>query len=107
MSAYAVAHLREMTVNREIIAYLKKIDATLEPFEGQFLVHGRESEVVEGQFPGYLIIIEFPDMEKAHNWYHSEAYQEIAPLRINNSEGSVALVDGVPADYQASDLLNR
>jgi len=41
MSAYAVAHLREMTVNREIIAYLQNIDATLEPFDGHFLVHGK------------------------------------------------------------------
>ncbi len=107
MSAYAVAHLRELTVNREVITYLKKIDATLESFEGQFLVHGRKSEVVEGQFPGYLVIIEFPDIHKARGWYHSDAYQNIVSLRIENSDSSVVLVDGVPADYQASDLLNR
>jgi len=107
MSAYAVAHLTELTVNREVITYLKKIDATLEPFEGQFLVHGRKSEVVEGQFPGYLVIIEFPDIDKARGWYHSDAYRNIVSLRIENSDSSVVLVDGVPADYQASDLLNR
>lgn len=107
MSAYAVAHLREMSVNREVITYLRKIDATLEPFDGRFLVHGKQSEVVEGEFPGYLIIIAFPDMESARGWYHSDAYQDIVSLRINNSEGSVILVDGVPEDYQASDLLSR
>lgn len=107
MSAYVVAHLREMTVNREVIVYLKRIDATLEPFEGQFLVHGRQSEVLEGQFPGHLIIIEFPDIEKARAWYHSKAYQEIVSLRINNSDSSVILVDGVPEGYNASDLLSR
>lgn len=107
MAAYAVAHLREMTVNREIISYLKKIDATLEPFDGRFLVHGKKSEVVEGEFPGYLIIIAFPDMEKARGWYYSDAYQEILPLRTNNSKGSVILVDGVADNYQASDLLTR
>ena len=107
MSAYAVAHLRKMSVNRNIVAYLKQIDDTLEPFDGRFLVHGKQSEVVEGEFHGYLIIIAFPDMEKARDWYHSDAYQEIVPLRINNSEGSVILVDGVPGDYQATDLLDR
>lgn len=107
MSAYAVAHLKEMKVNREVVAYLRQIDETLEPFDGQFLVHGKQTEVVEGVFPGYLIIIEFPDMEKARNWYHSEAYQEILPLRTNNAEGSVVLVDGVSEGYRASDLLSK
>lgn len=107
MSAYAVAHLRKMTVNREVITYLQNIDATLEPFDGHFLVHGKQSEVVEGEFPGYLIIIGFPNMEKARAWYHSDTYQEIVSLRTNNSEGSVILVEGVPDNYQASDLLDH
>ncbi len=107
MAAYAVAHLEQMTVNREIVVYLSRIDDTLEPFEGRFLVHGKQSEVVEGKFTGYLIIIEFPDIERARAWYHSDAYQEIVPLRAKNSEGSVTLVDGVPDNYQASDLLDR
>ena len=106
MSAYAVAHLREITVNRKIVTYLQNIDSTLEPFEGHFLVHGKQSEVVEGEFSGYLIIIEFPSIQKARSWYHSDAYQQILPLRTNNSEGSVVLIDGVSDDYQASDLIN-
>ncbi len=107
MPAYAVAHLRELNVNREVVAYLQRIDATLEPYEGRFLVHGQQSKVVEGSFPGYCIIIEFPDIEKARAWYHSEAYQNIAALRTGNSEGSVILVDGVPENYRASDLLRK
>ena len=107
MSAYAVAHLAKLNVNRQVVAYLQKIDATLEPYDGRFLVHGRQSEVVEGSFPGYCIIIEFPDMEQARGWYHSDAYQEIVSLRADNSEGSIILVDGVGDDYQASDLLRR
>jgi len=106
MAAYVVAHFREMTVNREIVVYLQKIDATLDPFDGKFLVHGKQSEVVEGKFPGYLIIIQFPDIEHARAWYNSDAYQEIVSLRLNNSEGSVVLVEGVPDDYHASDLLS-
>lgn len=107
MPAYAVAHLHELNVTREIVAYLNRIDATLEPFDGRFLVHGKKSDVVEGRFPGYCIIIAFPDIEKARGWYHSEAYQKIVSLRTNNSEGSVILVDGVPDNYQASDLLSK
>lgn len=107
MSAYAVAHLRKMTVNRKVVFYLRQIDSTLKPYNGRFLVHGEKAEVVEGEFEGYIIIIEFPDIDRARAWYHSDAYQEIVSLRTNNSEGYVILVDGVPANYKASDLLNR
>ena len=107
MPAYAVAHLSKLHVNREVVRYLNRIDATLEPYEGQFLVHGRKSEVVEGDFPGYCIIIQFPDLEHARGWYHSGAYQKIVELRSDNCEGSVILVDGVPEGYRASDLLSK
>lgn len=107
MSAYAVANLDEINVNREIIAYLNHVDETLEPYEGHFLVHGTKGDVVEGFSPGLCIIIEFPDLDHARNWYHSDAYQEIKPLRTNNSEGSVILIDGVPSGYRASDLLRK
>jgi uncharacterized protein (DUF1330 family) len=52
--------------------------------------------VLEGAWPGQLIIIAFPDLERARAWYESHAYQEILPLRTNNSEGDVVLADGVP-----------
>ena len=107
MSAYAVAYLDKMNVNREIITYLNRVDETLEPYEGHFLVHGKKGEVVEGASPGLCIIIEFPDLDHARNWYHSDDYQEILPFRTNNSKGSVILIDGVPPDYRAADLLHR
>jgi len=107
MSAYAVAYLDELNVNREIIIYLSQVDETLEPYDGHFLVHGKKGDVVEGSSPGMCIIIEFPDLEHARNWYHSDAYQKIKPLRTNNSVGSVILIDGVTPGYRASDLLRK
>jgi len=107
MSAYAVAYLDKMNVNREIITYLNRVDTTLEPYDGHFLVHGKKGEVLEGSTPGLCIIIEFPDLDHARNWYYSDTYQEIKPLRTNNSEGSVILIDGVPPGYRASDLLRK
>ena len=43
------------------------------------------NSLLEGAWPGHLIIIEFPDRERVHAWYESAAYQEILPLRTNNS----------------------
>ena len=48
MPAYAVAHMRQVTMGPPIVEYLERIDATLAPFGGRFLVHGGKPEVVEG-----------------------------------------------------------
>lgn len=105
MPAYAVAHLREVSFNPAIVEYLQRIDATLEPFGGRFLVHGAQPQVVEGRFPGHLILIGFADMAKAKAWYESPAYQAIVPLRSDNSVGDVFLVEGTREGHRATDIL--
>ena len=105
MTAYAVAHLQNVNVGPDIVAYLERIDATLEPFGGRFIIHGGEKDVREGAWPGDLIVIEFPDRRAAAEWYESDAYREIIHLRTDNSEGSTMIVDGVPAAHRATDVL--
>jgi uncharacterized protein (DUF1330 family) len=105
MPAYAVAHLRKVTPGPAIAEYLERIDATLEPFRGKFLVHGGAVEVREGTWPGHLVILEFPDHEQVRRWYESAAYQEILPLRTNNSEGDVIFAQGVLPGHRATDVL--
>jgi uncharacterized protein (DUF1330 family) len=105
MSSYAVAHMRKVTVGPGIVEYLQRIDATLEPFGGRFLVHGGRAEVLEGSFSGNLIVIEFPDHAHARAWYDSAAYQEILRLRTDNSESDTFFIDGVPEGHRATDVL--
>ena len=105
MSAYAVAHMRQVTMGPPIVEYLERIDATLAPFDGRFVVHGGQVEVVEGTWPGHLIVIEFPDRARAHAWYHSAAYQQIVALRTDNSDSDVIVVDGVDSEHKATDVL--
>ena len=107
MSAYAIAHLRTVDFNDEITEYIARIDSTLEPFSGRFLIHGKQPEVIEGPFPGMLVAIEFPDLEAAHAWYESDAYRDILALRTDNSDGSTIIVEGVPAGYRAASLVGR
>jgi uncharacterized protein (DUF1330 family) len=105
ISSFAVAHLRSITMGPDITSYLAKIDATLEPYSGRFLVHGSGVETLEGIWTGDLVIVEFPDRDAARAWYASEAYQRIVRLRTENSEGAVILVDGVSEPHRASDIL--
>ena len=105
MSAYAIAHLRQVAMGAQIVEYLQRIDATLVPFAGRFIVHGDKVEVLEGAWPGDLVVIEFPDRTSARAWYDSPAYRAILPLRTDNSVGDTILVDGVDADHLATDVL--
>jgi uncharacterized protein (DUF1330 family) len=105
MSAYAVAHMHEVTMGPDIVEYLQRIDATLAPFGGRFAVHGGDVEVLEGSWPGHLIVIEFPDRDRASAWYNSDAYRQILALRTDNSRSDVVLVDGVDSGHRATDIL--
>lgn len=107
MPAFAIGHLTTVSMGPEIVEYLERIDATLAPFEGRFRVHGAQPECVEGQWAGDLIVIEFPDMERARAWYRSDAYGAILPLRSRNSTGNIILIEGVPGDHKATDILTR
>lgn len=102
MTAYAIGHIRPETMNEDILRYIEEIQSTMDPFEGRFLVHGRQVEVMEGAWPGTIVLIAFPDLEAARAWYTSAPYQALIPLRANHIAGDIILVDGVPADYDAS-----
>jgi uncharacterized protein (DUF1330 family) len=99
MTAYALAHLRTPQINDEVLEYIERIQATLDPWGGRFLVHGAEVDVKEGRWPGTVVIIEFPDLGAAQAWYHSPAYQAILALRTGNIDGSALIVDGVGPGY--------
>ncbi|MHC3473655.1 DUF1330 domain-containing protein [Streptomyces sp. 7R007] len=99
MSAYGFAHLRERRHHPDVLEYLERIQATLDPFHGRFLIHGPPAEVVEGDWPGSMVLIEFPDLAAARAWYSSPAYQEILRLRTDHIQGDLVLAEGVDPHY--------
>lgn len=103
--AYAIAYLNDVDFGEAIIEYIEKIDATMAPYGGHFLVHGGTITPAEGEWTGDIVIIEFPDAQAATDWYASPGYQEILPLRTENSRSIAALVEGVPDGYRAVDKL--
>ncbi|MFI5958704.1 DUF1330 domain-containing protein [Cryptosporangium sp. NPDC051539] len=101
MAAYALAHLYELSSHPDVFEYLERIQSTMDPFGGRFIVHGTVPEVAEGEWPGTVVIIEFPGVDEARGWYLSPAYQEILPLRTDHIPGVAILVDGVGPGYDA------
>ena len=105
MTAYAVAIIGETRFNDEVVEYLRRIDETLRPFSGKYIVHGGPYQPLEGAWSGDLVVIEFPSMEMAEGWYASDAYQSIKSLRTANTEGDVLLVQGVAEGHKGMDML--
>jgi uncharacterized protein (DUF1330 family) len=42
-----------------------------------------------------VVVLEFPDVERAPRWYHSAEYQEAKATRAGAARGSFIVVDGV------------
>lgn len=99
MAAYGIAHLHNPNLHPEVIDYIDRIQATMDPFGGRFVVHGATVEEVEGTWPGTIVIIEFPTMDAIRAWYASPAYQEILHLRTDHIAGDLIVVEGVAPDY--------
>ncbi|MFG2643135.1 DUF1330 domain-containing protein [Streptomyces sp. NPDC048370] len=101
MTAYALANLSPQPgLHEEVLTYMERVQSTLDPFGGRFLVHGApEREVREGTWPQDLVLVSFPSMDHARRWYDSAAYQELIPLRARHIPGDLLLIDGVAPGY--------
>lgn len=95
MAGYLVAHIT-VTNPEGFQGYRDKVPAVIESFGGRYLIRGGQAEAVEGDWSvPRLVVIEFPSTERARAFYNSAAYQEILPLRLENSSGTLAFVEGV------------
>jgi uncharacterized protein (DUF1330 family) len=102
MTAYALAHLHNPSMHEDVLVYLERIQATMDPFGGTFLAHGPDVEVREGAWPGTVVLLAFPGTDAARAWYDSPAYQEILPLRTDHISGSAILFEGVRPGHDAA-----
>ena len=76
--------------------YSARVPAVVAAFGGRYRVRGGITTTLDGQASAARhVVIEFPSREQAQAWYDSVDYQSILPLRLNNSTGHVALVDGI------------
>jgi uncharacterized protein (DUF1330 family) len=104
MTTYLINHLRVPggIPKPEGLEYLERIEATFQPYGGKWLVLDAQVEVLEGAWPGSVVLMEFPDMASAKNWYHSPEYQKILHLRTGNVVSDLILVDQVGPEFTSA-----
>ena len=76
--------------------YRKQVPATVAKYGGRFLVRGGAHETVEGTWsPNRLVIIEFPSLARAKEWYDCAEYKGPKDLRIKAGRTNLVMVEGV------------
>ncbi|MEI9974942.1 MAG: DUF1330 domain-containing protein [Ignavibacteriota bacterium] len=100
MTTYLINHLRipGEIPNDEALKYLEQVEATVAPYGGRWLAQGPVA-VVEGAWPGSVVLLEFPSREAVTAWYRSPEYQAILPLRTRNSVSDMILIDALPDGF--------
>lgn len=76
--------------------YKKMTPNTIKEFDGEFLVRGGQVEHLEGNWnPERVVILKFPSVEKASEWWESEAYTRARLLRQRAADTKMILLEGV------------
>ena len=76
--------------------YMKKTPGVIEKYGGKFIVRGGNVETLEGaEEKRRVVLIEFPSVQKAKEFYYSEEYQEAKQLRQGAASGQFLAIEGV------------
>ena len=94
MSAYFISFRDSMKDAARYAAYLQKAGPSLADREARLLVANGALTPLEGQCPDGVVIIEFPDLQAARDWYDSPAYQAVIGERLAATEGRAVIVEG-------------
>ena len=74
----------------------KEVLAIVQKYQGKYLVIGGNAKVIEGQWKtNYLVIIEFPSLELARQWYDSPEYEPLKKLRFAAVKNDALMVEGL------------
>jgi uncharacterized protein (DUF1330 family) len=76
--------------------YVAKALPTIQVSGGRLLAFDETPLVVEGDVKHpRTVILEFASREEFQKWYDSDVYQEILPLRLKSTPGTLIVVNGL------------
>jgi len=94
MAGYVVVEV-ETSGHEQMARYRELSGPSVERHGGRFLVRGGRFERLEGDWnPERLVVIEFPSVEQAREWYESEDYREARAVRAGAARLQMLLVEG-------------
>lgn len=94
MPAYIISRVK-IDDPQTMTGYMAGAPATVEAYGGKYLVRTPDIEVLEGEADyDRMVVLEFPDREKALAWYHSEDYRDLRDTRWSASQAHIVVLPG-------------
>jgi uncharacterized protein (DUF1330 family) len=94
MKAYVVA-LIDVHDFDKYKPYMLEVPDSIARHGGSYVVRNGTKLALEGELPSErLVILQFPSMAHAQEWYRSREYQTLKAIRTSASEATVFLVEG-------------
>ena len=94
MSAYVLVEI-EILDPSGYEEYKKLTPASIAAYDGRFVVRGAQTESLEGDWnPQRIVVLEFPSVERAKEWWHSEQYTEAKIIRQRTAKTKMLVVEG-------------
>lgn len=95
MSAYIIVEIT-ITDAEEYEEYKKRTPASIAAYDGRFVVRGGATETLEGSWqPERIVVLEFPNVQRAKEWWESPEYAEAKSIRQRTAETRMIVVEGV------------
>lgn len=75
--------------------YKKLTPASITAYDGKFIVRGGQTETLEGDWePQRIVVLEFPTVERAKEWWSSSEYAPAKSIRQKSASTRMILVEG-------------
>jgi uncharacterized protein (DUF1330 family) len=94
MAAYVIVEV-SITDEEGYEKYKPLAAASIAAHGGSYKARGGTTESLEGDPAApRVVVLEFPDLERARGWYHSEQYGEALRVRQGAAQSRMFIVDG-------------
>ncbi len=95
MSTYLIAEVN-LKKPEKYQKYLEKVPEIVSSYGGKYLVRGGKISYHEGEWrPERMVVIRFPNREKALSFYESDEYEKFKKVRLRTTDSNLILVDGL------------
>jgi uncharacterized protein (DUF1330 family) len=96
MAAYVIVNItvRDPVRYEE---YKRLATPSVSAYAGRYVARGAPVEVKEGDWsPSRLVILQFPDLERARAWWSSPEYAPAKAVRQSCADAQLVITEGLP-----------
>jgi uncharacterized protein (DUF1330 family) len=96
MAAYVLSEIIGILDQAQMDKYRSLAQASIVEYGGRYVVRGGAFDKVEGDWmPQAFVIVEFPTMERAQEWYRSPEYARALAVRPQAINRKLFFIDGI------------